>query len=58
MERMTRNEAVEKLGSWAVETMERREAVMTDDFGNEIRAVYRQTEDMDEVFIEHIKSIC
>lgn len=56
MKKMTRNEAVEKLGSWAVETMERREAgaiferweaVMTDDFGNEIRAIYRQTEDSD-----------
>lgn len=63
MERMTREQAIEKLGSWAVETMERREAgaiferweaVMNDDFGNEIRAVYRQTEDS-EWEIDHFE---
>ena len=57
MQEYTREQAVEKLGSWAVETVERLdacavfddrwEATLDDDFGNWICAVYYQPEDYD-----------
>lgn len=64
MQELTREQAIELLGTWAVETVERLdpcavfddrwEAILADDFGNEIRAIYRQTEDS-EWEIDHFE---
>lgn len=58
MRELTRAQAIDLLGTWAVETVERLdpcavfddrwEAILADDFGNEIKAVYYPTDDMDD----------